>query len=235
LMLGNIAQAEAGFREALALRADYGLARQGLALALEAQGRFEESATEFAILVKQLPTAETHYNFGALRHRQHEWDAALAEYREALRLDSNYAEAHFGAGLTLLAVGRDRDAVASLRRAHAIRPSWGAVAEQLAWTLATSADDGVRSPGEAVSVAEAAAAGTAGRTAHLLDVLAAAQAAAGHFAEAVRTAESALKALTPADPQSLGAEITGRLEQYRRGQPYRDAAVGPKENRALRR
>jgi tetratricopeptide (TPR) repeat protein len=67
LMLHRPATAEILFRQALLRRSDYGLAQQGLALALEAQGRLQEAATQFASAIELLPTAEAHYNFGALR------------------------------------------------------------------------------------------------------------------------------------------------------------------------
>jgi hypothetical protein len=55
-----------------------------------------------------------------------------------------------------------------------------------------------------------------------MDTLAAAYAAAGRFAEAVETAEKAIKLATSANDKKLTLEIQKRLQLYRAGQPYID-------------
>jgi hypothetical protein len=73
---------------------------------------------------------------------------------------------------------------------------------------------------EAVVLAERADALTQHRDPSVLDVLAAAYAAAGLFDRAVPTARSALTAATLAQMSGLASEIVGRLAMYERHQRY---------------
>lgn len=221
LLVGRAGDAERYFRQALERRPEYGLACQGLALALEAQGRLDAAADQFADAVRVMPTAEVHYNFGVLRQRQRQFDAAMAEYRDALRLAPDYADAHFGAGLVATASGHTADAIRSFRAALAARPNWPAAQMELAWNLATSPDDAIRSPGEAMALAQTAIADERGASGRALDVLAAVLAATGRFADAATTAEKALAALQPADEVALRPEIERRLQLYRAAHPYK--------------
>lgn len=88
----------------------------------------------------------------------------------------------------------------------------------LAWTLATSREEAFREAGEAVRLAEHAATLTEHRDPAILDVLAAAHAAAGEFDRAIDVSEAALR-LGP--PPIGAAAIRARRELYRQGQPYR--------------
>jgi len=53
-----------------------------------------------------------------------------------------------------------------------------------------------------------------------LDTLAVAYAASGNFVQAIETAERALERAHSENKQKLAANITNRLEQYRKKQPY---------------
>lgn len=96
-----------------------------------------------------------------------------------------------------------------------------------AWRLATSTRASARSGTEAVRWAERIVKATKRKHARSLEVLAAAYAEAGRFAEAVATAEEAravADALEDSNPtkQLLLDRIGKQLEQYRRGEPHRD-------------
>ncbi len=45
--------------------------------------------------------AETHYSLGNALAEKGQYDAAIAEYREAIRLQPNLSEAHFALGIAL--------------------------------------------------------------------------------------------------------------------------------------
>ena len=82
-----------------------------------------------------------------------------------------------------------------------------------------SADDAeARSPGEAVPLAERAAALTGRRDAQVLDVLAVAYAAAGRFDDAVATAREAQAKAAPA----LARDIARRLALFERREAFVD-------------
>jgi predicted Zn-dependent protease len=76
--------------------------------------------------------AFVHHNLGIVlqQHGQHE--AALTEFRAAERLDPSFGPAWLLSGVSLLAVGRPRDAVSALEHAAELMPGEAAVHLQLA-------------------------------------------------------------------------------------------------------
>jgi hypothetical protein len=96
---------------------------------------------------------------------------------------------------------------------------------QLAWVLATCEDARLRSPEEALQIAEAAAAETQHRDAAVLDVLAAARASAGLYDAAVLAGAEARDIAAREGDVKHGAEIAERLALYRDGRPYVEPAA----------
>ena len=94
---------------------------------------------------------------------------------------------------------------------------WVQAVAQLAWILATTSSATLRDPGQAIQLAEHAAVLTNRHDAGVLDVLAAAQAAAGRFDVAVASCDEAL-ALTPAQP--LARAIRERRALYSQHRAY---------------
>ena len=91
----------------------------------------------------------------------------------------------------------------------------------LAWLLATDANEKVRNPAEAVTLAEGANRMTVRAHPKVLDTLAAAYAAAGRYDEAAETAERALSAALGRGETRLAGEIDGRISLYQSRRPYR--------------
>jgi tetratricopeptide (TPR) repeat protein len=118
-----------------------------------------------------------------------------------------------------VADGRLGVAVALLREAVRIEPELTAARNDLAWLLATAADASLRSPEEALQLAESIGRVDQLSSANLLDTLAAAYAAAGRHGDAVRAAERALTLAQGEDAQ-LAPQIESRLREYRRGRAW---------------
>ena len=117
--------------------------------------------------------------------------------------------------------GEFEEAITYYRRALQVQPDAPEAHTELAWLLATDPDPRIRDPIEAVRLAERASRLTDRKNAAVLDVLAAAYAAAGRFNEAVATARSALAALPPSASQSeLAGSIQHRLDLYVKSRPY---------------
>jgi tetratricopeptide (TPR) repeat protein len=92
---------------------------------------------------------------------------------------------------------------------------------RIAWILSTDPDSKLRNGAEAVRQAQRANDKSQRRNVAILDVLAAAHAEVGDFAEAVATAELAQKiALENNQPRDAEA-VARRLALYRQGKPYR--------------
>ena len=102
-----------------------------------------------------------------------------------------------------------------------MKPEWLPPTLELAWILATHPDPVIREPAEAVRLGERAAALSRRGDPVVLDVLAAAYAAAGQFDLAVRTAQNALALASVAGATELEQLIRQRLALYGSSQPYR--------------
>ncbi|UCF33255.1 MAG: sulfatase-like hydrolase/transferase [Phycisphaerales bacterium] len=124
--------------------------------------------------------------------------------------------------LLLSRSGRRADAIELLREAYERLPEDWAVANDLAWHLATSPDQSLRDGGEALRLAEQANLATDGGNAGVLDTLAAANAEVGRFDEAIETARRALALARQTQAEELAKKIESRLKMYERHQPFRD-------------
>jgi tetratricopeptide (TPR) repeat protein len=166
-----------------------------------------------------------HTELGNALRAQGRLAAAIDSYRRALRARPDELETLMQLALALAATGRVDEAIAYHERALRLGPDVPGPANNLAWTLATHPASSVADGERAVGLAKRACALTRYQDSRNLDTLAAAHAAAGQFAEAVRVAERAsdLGAAT-GDPEV--AEYRRRLGLYLQRRPYR-AAVQP--------
>ncbi len=92
-------------------------------------------------------------------------------------------------------------------------------ANNLAWLRATDPDPGLRDGAQAVTLAQIPIE-LSPNNPSWLDTLAAAYAEAGRFAEAVQTAERALRLAVAKGDRSLAAAIETHLQLYRKQEPY---------------
>ena len=150
-----------------------------------------------------------------LRH----WRDSEALMRHALAVTEANFIAHAHLGAALLSQGRASEAAAEWRESARVKPSYATVANNLAWLLATHRDAGVRSPEEAVTHAERAAA-LSGDDPAVLDTLAAAYATAGRFDEAVATSNRAVRMVRDRGQPELARAIEERRDLYRRGRTW---------------
>jgi tetratricopeptide (TPR) repeat protein len=155
---------------------------------------------------------------GFVRRRLNELDGALADYDAAIALDRDHAPAWNLRAHVRAAKGDLAGAVADHEHALTCQPDDPATLNQLAWLYSTGRDPAVRNPARALELAFKACYLTEERDPGFLDTLAAAQAAAGRFAEAVATQEKAIALI----PESDAAMFRVRAELYRSGVPYID-------------
>jgi tetratricopeptide (TPR) repeat protein len=218
LEMNRPADAAAHFKASADLAPQSPAAHYNYATALTMIGKSAEAIAEYERAIAIRPDyALAHNNLGDALLRVGRTSDALQHFREALRLDPGYAEAHFNLGSALNSQGRPQESMVELRRALELKPDLAPALVQLAWLLASARDATLRDPDQAVRVAERAVNLTARRDANALDVLAAAQAAAGRFDAAVETAAAAL-ALSP--PDALAGAIRQRQELFRQKRPY---------------
>jgi tetratricopeptide (TPR) repeat protein len=149
-------------------------------------------------------------------------EEAIANLREALRRWPDFVEAHNNLGMALKRLGQYEEAVASLERAHQLKPEDPDPCNNIAWLRATCPNASLRDGAEAVRMAEQACRLTGERNPDMLDTLAAAYAEAGRFQEAVETASGAVRLFRENCQEESGKKAAIRLNSYRDRKPWRE-------------
>ena len=216
--IGRPDLASAHFDAVVKLQPESAAARYNLGTALLASGQPSRAIDQFEQAVRlRSDSSAAHNNWGRALVQLAKPAEALAHFREAARLDPASASPHYNIG-TLAAAGRNTaGAILEFREAVRLDPDDLEALASLAWFLATGASESLRDPTEALRLAERTVALDGRKHVRPLDVLAAAQAANGHYDLAVATCDSAL-ALNPND--SSTGPIRQRRELYRLRRPY---------------
>ncbi len=197
--------------------------RMNLANLLFQSGKLEAAAEQYSEVVRQQPRhVDAHAKLGVLRAVQKHYAEALHSLRRAVEIAPGNAEALTNLGRVYEQQGRRADAMETYRQAVKLRPLPRTAALNLAWMLATSPDGSLDDGMEAVRLAQQAIGGDLeSAAASALDTLAAAQAAAGRFDDAGRTAQMALRKARQQRAAKLTREIELRMRTYAAGEPYR--------------
>ena len=206
------------FEAVVKLQPESAEARYNFGTALLAGGKVPEAIEQYEHALRIRPAyAAVHNNWGRALVQLARPAEALAHFREAARIDPSSAQPHYNIAMLVRASGNVVDAIRELREAIRLEPEDADALGSLSWLLATSLSASVREPAEALRLAERAVAIAGRSNARGLDILAAAQAANGHYDEAVMTCDAAL-ALNP--DGAVAAAIRQRRELYQRGRPY---------------
>ncbi len=152
--------------------------------------------------------------------------AARRELEIAVAAEPRSAGLRADLAVAQLALGDLEGALRSGREALRLDPDLLPAANNLAWLLATAPDPALRSPLEAVRLAERASWNSRGESPAFLHTLAASYAAAGRFAEAVRTAQRALELAEAQGAPAVARSLRHALSLYREGRPFVDEALG---------
>jgi Flp pilus assembly protein TadD len=188
------AAAEAEFRKATDIKPTFAEAHNNLGTSYHAQGNVARAADAYRQALRLMAdNEEAHYNLARALAAQGRNDEAIAEFQLVLRMRPDDAEAHSGLATLFVSSGRVDEAVAHYRGALRIAPDSVTALVDLAWLLATSNRSDVRSPDEAVELAERAAILTSHRNATVLGTLALAYKATLEVERAIATAECAIE------------------------------------------
>jgi tetratricopeptide (TPR) repeat protein len=204
----NPENAEAAVRLAQALLESGELA-EGEALARRAQE-----------LAPEHPQAA--FVLGQLLSKQGKLDSSIQAHRESLGIRPYTAPGHVQLAILLLMGGKVGEALDHYRTALRVQPDDVDVLMLLAWTLATEEDPRYGNGAESLELAQRACRLTDFRYAPALDVLAAALADTGEFAEAVDRAQAAQQLAQASGQEALAGRIQQRGQLYAKKQPYRD-------------
>jgi tetratricopeptide (TPR) repeat protein len=200
------------------------VARERLAFALLAARRLPEAIEQYKKLLEVQPNlADAHNNLAVALAKTGKPDDAIIHFAAAVQLEPT-ALRHYNLASQLVRRGADSEAVTHFRHALRLRPDWAAPMAECAWVLATADDDKLRSADEALNLARKACELTGWKEPDIVDAMAAAQAEAGQFGQAVMTAQKArLLAMQRGDVGQAG-RIDKRLDLYKAGKPCRRGA-----------
>jgi tetratricopeptide (TPR) repeat protein len=219
---GRLDEAIAHYQQSLRLNPDSAPTHYNLGYALSIAGRRDEAVAQFQEAVRIDPDyAQAHNNLGALLQVLGHPDQAMAHYRRAVALRPDNIEARANLGQLLSNQGLVAEAADEFREALLLKADHVQALAGLAWIRATAWDPGLRNAGEAVSLAERAAAGAHQREVAVLDALAAAYASAGRYEDAVRVAQTGFELAAAAGRIPVASQFRQRLELYQKGQPFR--------------
>jgi len=185
-------------------------------------GRFEEAAEQYRHAIRIEPKYfEARINLGKTYIGQKRFARAAEYFRHLIKLRPDHLEANvLLAKILLIDLGDVAAAVKQYRQILQLKPDRIETLNNLAWMLATTDDEKLSNPADALQLAQKAYELSQSDNPQLLDTLAAAYAAVGKFAEAVETAEQALSLAKSEKNEDLVAQLQNRLALYRNRQPY---------------
>ena len=158
------------------------------------------------------------YSAGDLRGAINHFEKANKLVPDSKQLSSQLASVYFAFATQMDRQQMKETAINHYRKGLVIDPSNNAARNNLAWILATSANQDLRNAEEALIVATKLNADTGNKVPQVLDTLAAAQAANGQFTKAAQSAEMAISQLK--NTSKLKQSIQNRLILYKKGKAF---------------
>ena len=194
------------------------------AVLLAGLGRFGDAVSQLEELAKKTPDdVETQMQLAVLYGADRKPQKAIESYGAILAKRPGHWQALRGRGDTLLTTGKHAEAIADYEKALKLRPKDSGILNNLAWVLATSPNDKVRSGKRAIELATLACELTQYKEAHILSTLGAAYAETGDFKTAIKWSEKAVQTGKDDQKEALAKE----LASYRAGKPWRELLLQP--------
>jgi tetratricopeptide (TPR) repeat protein len=247
---GKHAEATRELETALQLNPVDHIALNGLGLAELFRGRNTRAAELFTEAIGAATRTGKFFvpaysNLGLALSRERKWQNAIRFHREAVQRQATYTKRlrELGGKIgevdgipdvvtyrcrlaqALNRVGSQDEASQEYERASEIAPDWPTRYAARAWMLATHPVAEQRDPVTALEMLEQVQQAVADPSAQVLDSLAAAQAAAGRFPEAVATCRRALAKPSALNDKHGTRAIAERLKLYMQGRPFVDTEV----------
>jgi tetratricopeptide (TPR) repeat protein len=147
---------------------------------------------------------------------------AILAFRKGLRISPESTPGdQANLGILLAQEGQTEEAIARYRQALLILPDYPYWQADLAWLLSTREDPRFHDPKEALQLAQAACAGQGAEDPACLEALAASQAAAGEFDEALKTAERGIQVATTGNQAKIVRRLEAATRMYRESKEFR--------------
>lgn len=121
--MGQLVEAERGFRKAAALNPAYDAAHYNLGNVLKQMGKLDDAIDAYRRALQLKPTdADAHYNLGVALKEQGKLNEAVKAYKLALEHKPTYVEAHYNLGNVLKQQGKLDEAISAYQHALALKP-----------------------------------------------------------------------------------------------------------------
>jgi protein O-mannosyl-transferase len=222
---GQVDEAILHCEKAVSMRPTDPDAQVSLANLLFQKGRIDEAIAHYQKAITVRPDDFlARYGLGHALLEKGDLDSAIQVCRSALFLRPLDADCHTTLAIALEEKGNPAEAIQHYNRGLELAPKSIPTLTNLAWLLATSQDASLRNGPKAVELATQADRLVGGANTLVLRTLAAAYAENGEFANAIRTARSAMQLARMHGEDSLMTDLDQQIALYQLGMPYRNTA-----------
>ena len=198
-------------------------AQVSLGNALFQKGRIDEAIAHYQEAITVHPDHFlARYSLGHALLEKGELEGAIQVCRSALLLRPSDVDCQTTLAIALEEKGNPAEAIQHYQKALELAPSSIPTLTNLAWLLATSPDASLRSGPKAVELAKQADRLVRGTNTLVLRTLAAAYAENGEFADAIRTARSAMQLARMHGEDAVMTDLDQQIALYQLGMPYRE-------------
>ena len=220
---GQVDEAILHCEKAVAMRPTDPDAQVSLGDALFQKGRIDEAMAHYQKAITVHPDHFlARYSLGHALLEKGELDSAIQVCRSALLLRPWDADCQTTLAIALEEKGNPAEAIQHYQNALEFAPQSISTLTNLAWLLATSQDASLRDGPKAVELAKQADRLVGGTNTLVLRTLAAAYGENGEFANAIRTAQSAMQLARMHGEDALRMDLDQQIALYKLGMPYRD-------------
>jgi tetratricopeptide (TPR) repeat protein len=220
---GQVDEAIPHCERAVALRPTDPDAQVSLGDALLRKGRIDDAIDHYQKAMMARPDHFlSRYGLCQALLAKGELDSAIQVCRSALVLWPLDPDCQTALAIALEEKGEPAEAIQHYQKALEVAPESVATLTNLAWLLATSPDASQRNGPKAIELAKQADRLVGGTNTLVLRTLAAAYAENGEFANAIRTARSAMELARMHGEDSLTTDLNQQIALYQLGVPYRE-------------
>jgi Tfp pilus assembly protein PilF len=183
---------------------------------------FDRAIDYFTSEIRANPSSVSYVRRGVIWMSKKEYDLAMADYNEAIRLDPRNETAYLDRGVVWEIKKEYGKAIADYNEAIRLDPNNAMAYNNRAWLQATCPDAKYRDGRRAFNDASHAYRLTVGKHAHKIGTLAAAYAECGDFDAAIMWQQKSQRMYTADADRKEGLV---RLELYRAKKPYRQESA----------
>ena len=210
-------------KKALALEPETASAQAQLGLLLLTTGDYEQALIHLKEAYQIQPkSANICYDVARAYYKLGNKEKAVEYCRKSLLLKPDYIEPRVNLGKALFELGDIHTAIKEYYRALKYDAENLKALNFLAWIQATSRDEQLRKPKEALKLAQRAAKVADYNNAEVMDTLAVAYASVGQFDQAIEKASEAIELAESSGEMALAQRIAKRRGLFQAGKTYNE-------------